>query len=63
MPHGSETITPSVLRNQMIADLEKTLGAGEEVAAAAGHSTDRTQSKYSHYQHGRRRRGYIAITS
>jgi hypothetical protein len=51
------------LRNQLIADLKKTLGAGEDVAAASGHSTDRTQSRYGHYQHGRRRKGYIAITS
>jgi hypothetical protein len=63
LPRGSETITPSVLRNQLISDLKKTLGAGEEVAAASGHSTDRTQSRYGHYQHGRRRKGYIAIAS
>ena len=62
-PDGLVTITPSVLRNQMIADLKKTLGGGEEVAAASGHSTDRTQSKYGRYQHGRQRKGYIAITS
>jgi hypothetical protein len=63
LPDGCVTITPSVLRNQIIADLKKTLGGGEEVAAASGHSTDRTQSKYGHYQHGRQRKGYIAITS
>jgi hypothetical protein len=62
-PDGCVTITPSVLRNQIIADLKKTLGGGEEVAAASGHSTDRTQSKYGRYQHGRQRKGYIAITS
>jgi hypothetical protein len=62
-PDGRVTITPSVLRNQMIADLKKTLGGGEEVAAASGHSTDRTQSLYGRYQHGRQRKGYIAITS
>ena len=60
---GSETITPSVLRHQVIADLKVTFGGGEKVAAASGQSTDRTQSKYGFHQHGRRRKGYAAITS
>jgi hypothetical protein len=60
---GSETITPSVLRHQIIADLKVIFGGGEKVAAASGHSTDRTQSKYGFHQHGRHRKGYEAITS
>ena len=59
----SEAITPSVLRNQIIADLKATFGGGEKVAAASGQLTDRTQSKYGFHQHGRRRKGYVAITS
>ena len=62
-PGGHETITPSVMRHQVIADLKRTFGAGEEVAAASGHGTDRTQAKYGYLQHGRKRRGYIGIVS
>jgi integrase len=60
---GTEAITPSVLRHQKIADLKATFGGGEKVAAASGQSTDRTQSKYGFHQHGRRLKGYVAITS
>lgn len=62
-PEGEVTITPSVMRHQLIADLKKTFGAGEEVAAASGHGTDRTQAKYGYLQHGRKRRGYIGFLS
>ena len=31
------TITPNVVRNQVIADIKCTVGAGEETASAAGH--------------------------
>ena len=58
---GDIVITPYVLRNQLIADLKATFGAGEEVAAAAGHCTDRTQARYGHIQHGRKREGYLSI--
>lgn len=50
-------------RHQLIADLKKTFGAGEAVAAASGDGTDRTQARYGYLQHGRKRRGYISIVS
>jgi hypothetical protein len=56
-------ITPNVARHQLIADLKKTFGAGEIVAAAAGQGTERTQSRYGYYQHGRKRRGYVAVVA
>ncbi|MCS3496341.1 hypothetical protein M2189_004699 [Bradyrhizobium japonicum] len=62
-PESDVTITPSVARHQLIADLKKTFGAGEAVAAASGHGTDRTQARYGYLQHGRKRRGYISIVS
>jgi hypothetical protein len=63
LPEINETITPYVIRNQVIADLKTTFGGGEKVAAAAGHGTDRTQAKYGRVQHGRKRKGYLGITS
>jgi hypothetical protein len=63
LPESDVTITPYVMRHQLIADLKKTFGAGEEAASAAGHGTQRTQSKYGYIQHGRKRRGYVAIIS
>jgi hypothetical protein len=58
---GDVVITPYVLRHQLIADLKAIFGGGEQVAAAAGHSTDRTQALYGHVQHGRKRKGYLGI--
>lgn len=55
------SITPYVLRNQVIADLKATYGAGREVAIAAGHGTEKTQSHYGHHQHGRKLWGYLRI--
>jgi hypothetical protein len=43
LPEVAVAITPYVLRHQIIA---ATVGAGTEVAAAAGHRTDRTQARY-----------------
>jgi hypothetical protein len=63
LPESDVTITPSVMRHQCIADLKKTFGAGEEVASAAGHGTQRTQAKYGYVQHGRKRKGYVSIIS
>jgi hypothetical protein len=63
LPKSNVTITPSVMRHQLIADLKKTFGAGEEVASASGHGTQRTQAKYGYVQHGRKRKGYIQIIS
>lgn len=63
LPESDVTITPYVMRHQLIADLKKTFGAGEEAASAAGHGTQRTQSKYGYIQHGRKRRGYVDIIS
>ena len=63
LPKSNVTITPSVMRHQLIADLKRTFGAGEEVASASGHGTERTQAKYGYIQHGRKRKGYIQISS
>ena len=48
------SITASVLRHQRLADAKCAFGAGEKVALAAGHRSDRTQSKYGNVAHGRR---------
>jgi hypothetical protein len=37
------------------------LGGGEDVAAAAGHGTDSTQSHYAGAVYGRKREGIISI--
>jgi hypothetical protein len=63
LPGCHVNVTPYVFRNQVIADLKATLGAGVAVAAACGHCTDRTQAKYGRVQHGRRRRGLIGVAS
>jgi len=63
LPECDVTITANVCRSQVIADLKATWGAGAEVAAAAGHCTDRTQSRYGHVAHGRKRRGLIGVES
>jgi hypothetical protein len=47
-------ITPNVLRSQRLADAKVAFGAGEKVALAAGHCTDRTQSKYGNVIYGRK---------
>lgn len=61
LPECEETITPYVCRHQVVADLKATLGAGGEVAAAAGQSTDRTPAEYGRVEHGRKRRGWIGV--
>ncbi|MGL3108204.1 hypothetical protein [Bradyrhizobium sp. BR 1432] len=58
---GDVVITPYVLRHQLIADLKAIFGGGDQVAAAAGHSTDRTQARYGHVRHGRKRKGYLGV--
>lgn len=63
LPDRGIVITPYVLRHQRLADLKVTFGGGGIVAAAAGHSTDRTQAKYGAIQHGRKLAGYISITA
>lgn len=63
LPDCAVTITPYVFRHQVVADLKATLGAGGDVAAAAGHCTDRSQSHYGRVEHGRKRRGLIAVES
>jgi hypothetical protein len=57
------SIAANTFRHQVLADLKVTFGAGETVASAAGHSTERTQAKYGAVQHGRVLVGYISITS
>jgi hypothetical protein len=56
-------ITPYVIRNQVLADIKATVGAGEETASAAGHCTDRMQSHYGRVEHGRKRKGFLGATS
>lgn len=63
LPDTSEVITPGLLRHQAIADLKATVGAGETVASAAGHCSDRTQARYGRVEHGRRRRGFLGAKS
>jgi hypothetical protein len=57
------SITAYTIRHQVLADLKATFGGGETVASAAGHSTDRTQSKYALVHLGRKLIGYISITA
>ncbi|MEH2473330.1 hypothetical protein V1281_005484 [Nitrobacteraceae bacterium AZCC 2161] len=61
MPALQGNITPNVARHQLLADLKRTFGAGEIVAAAGGHGVDRTQSHYGFHQQGRKRRGYVEV--
>jgi hypothetical protein len=63
LPDCDEVITPYVCRNQVIADFKVSLGAGGQVAAAAGQCTDRTQAEYGRVEHGRKRRGLIGVES
>jgi hypothetical protein len=60
---GDVMLTPYVFRHQLIADFKKTLGGGEDVAAAAGQGSDRTQSHYAGANYGRKREGIISITA
>jgi hypothetical protein len=60
---GNVMLTPYVFRHQLIADFKKTLGGGEDVAAAAGQGTDSTQSHYAGAAYGRKREGIISITA
>jgi hypothetical protein len=63
LPEVDVVITAYVIRNQAIADLKATVGAGGEVAAAAGHCVDRTQAKYGCAVHGKPRKGFIGVVS
>lgn len=56
-------VTAYLIRAQVVADLKATFGAGGMVAVLCGHGTDRTQSKYGRVEHGRQRRGIIAVRS
>ena len=62
-PTIGDNITPNLARHQLVADMKKTFGAGAKVAAAAGQGTERTQSRYGYYQHGRTRRGYVSVVA
>ncbi len=62
-PKFRGTITPYVIRNQVIADLKATVGAGGTVAESAGQCTDRTQSHYGRVEHGRVRLGFLGVVS
>jgi hypothetical protein len=56
-------VTGYLFRHQYVADLKSTVGAGTEVAAAAGHCTDRTQARYGRVEHGRRRDEFISAAA
>lgn len=56
-------VTGYLFRHQYLADLKATVGAGPEVAAAAGHCTDRTQARYGRVEHGRSRSEFISATA
>lgn len=51
-------ISAYVCKHQLLADLKATVGAGGEVASAAGHITDRTQAGYGRVEYGRRLKGF-----
>jgi hypothetical protein len=63
LPGVSGALTGYVYRQQALADLKATTGAGRTVAEAAGHCTDRTQAHYGRAEHGRRRGGFLSATS
>lgn len=62
-PDLKGNITAYVIRNQILADLKATVGAGGVVAASAGHCTDKTQSLYGNVAHGRKRKGFLGARS
>ncbi|MCK9913552.1 hypothetical protein MXD81_30655 [Microbacteriaceae bacterium K1510] len=63
LPEVGVVITAYVLRHQAVADLKATVGAGTEVAVAAGHCTDRTQARYGRAEHGKTRKGFMSANS
>ena len=63
LPDCEQTVTSLVIRHQVMADLKATIGAGPGVAAAAGHSNERTQSKYGRVERGRKRHGLTGVES
>ncbi len=60
-PQVKQMMTPYLFRHQFIADLKATCGAGEAVAAAAGHCVDDTQTHYGRRERGHRRHGIVRI--
>ncbi|RTL68609.1 MAG: hypothetical protein EKK42_09520 [Pseudonocardiaceae bacterium] len=62
-PQVNQTMTPYLFRHQFIADLKATCGAGEAVAAAAGHCVDDTQTHYGRRERGNQRHGIVRIYS
>ena len=56
-------ISANTIRHQLMADLKQTVGGGEQVAAAAGHSTDRTQARYGRSEYGRKLKGFLGASS
>ena len=62
-PEFNGNITAYVIRNQVLADLKATVGAGGTVAASAGQCTDKTQSHYGNVAHGRKRKGFLGAKS
>ena len=61
VPKIKGAISPITYRQQGLADFKKTFGAGEKVAAVAGHSTDRPQARYGNWAHGTVRNGVVDI--
>jgi hypothetical protein len=61
LPELGRQLTPIVYRHQTMANFKATFGAGGTVATAAGHVTDRSQSRYGFACHGTKRKGILAI--
>ncbi len=56
------SISPYSFRAQWVADAKCTFGAGDAVAAGAGHISLRSQSNYGRVEHGRRGGGGLVST-
>lgn len=56
------SISPYSFRSQWIADAKSTFGAGDAVAAGAGHVSLRSQTNYGRVEHGRRGGGGLVAT-
>lgn len=55
-------VSPYSFRAQWVSDAKSTFGAGDAVAAGAGHLSLRSQSSYGRVEHGRRGGGGLVAT-
>jgi hypothetical protein len=55
-------VSPYSFRAQWVSDAKSTFGAGDAVAAGAGHLSLRSQSNYGRVEHGRRGGGGLVAT-